>query len=91
MIWASSGAGDGQLSHMARFMVSIVHNTIPWIASANGDQAWAPAFGLRTPDNDAPHATSAITTGMVIAARIVCSVMIWAKSGASPPIWRAST
>jgi len=28
---------------------------------------------------------------IVIAARIVCSVMIWASSGASPPIWRAST
>ena len=29
--------------------------------------------------------------GMVMAAKIVCSVMICASSGASPPIWRAST
>jgi len=36
-------------------------------------------------------AASAIATGIVIAARMVCSVMICASSGASPPIWRAST
>ena len=38
-----------------------------------------------------PVATSAIAIGIVIAAKIVCSVMICASSGASPPIWRAST
>ena len=37
------------------------------------------------------YATSAITIGMVIAARIVCSVMIWASKGASPPSCRAIT
>jgi len=37
------------------------------------------------------YATSAIAIGIVIAARIVCSVMICASSGASPPICRAST
>ena len=37
------------------------------------------------------YCTSAITIGIVIAARIVCSVMICASSGASPPICRAST
>ena len=34
---------------------------------------------------------SAIAIGMVIAARMVCSVMICANNGASPPICRAST
>ena len=34
---------------------------------------------------------SAIAIGIVIAARIVCSVMICASSGASPPICRAIT
>ena len=45
-------------------------------------------FGWLVPAS--AHA-SAIAIGIVIAARIVCSVMICASSGASPPICRAST
>src|SRR5687767_15100680 len=37
------------------------------------------------------YATSAIAIGIVTAAKMVCSVMICANSGASPPICRAST
>src|SRR5580692_6608763 len=37
------------------------------------------------------HATSAIAIGMVMAAKMVWSVMICATSGASPPICRAIT
>ena len=37
------------------------------------------------------YETSAIAIGIVTAARMVCSVMICANSGASPPICRAST
>ena len=44
---------------------------------------------LRFARNDV--ATSAIAIGIVTAARMVCSVMICASSGASPPICRAST
>ena len=40
---------------------------------------------------DYPIVVIAIAIGIVIAAKIVCSVMICASSGASPPIWRAST
>ena len=42
-------------------------------------------------DTSAGFSDHAIAIGIVIAAKIVCSVMICASSGASPPIWRAIT
>ena len=73
--------------HALPQQIDLADHRAAWPEQSRCDGADDVAGGLRL----ARSATSAIAIGIVIAAKIVCSVMICANSGASPPIWRAST